>query len=331
MSTARELVFFDPFFGGVMQRIPFASDCSSTLITDSAHATVFVLDTGSTGNGRIHAIDFATGSETAVFDLPNPVYALWCEGTPGAEVYVAEMDLSGQTSVRHVALEPFADLGSTVVGTSHEDMGFANLVYSAGQVFAATAEWQDPGHSFYWDGCITRCRFSGSSVETSVEVYGLRAVNLLTPVPDADRLLATWHFTFTSGGGLDQMPLAIAGPSEGIPFPPSVPDWYPAIVVADGTSAWVIGRSDEDPGFPILRLDLGTMTWIPYPYIVSFDQPAAAELLRDAWNHELWIANTPNVYLRVRPEISVVDELQSTTRHIRLDRPALGLFGVPMP
>jgi hypothetical protein len=156
-------------------------------------------------------------------------------------------------------------------------------------------------------------------------------VNLLTPVPDADRLLATWHFTFTSGGGLDQMPLAIAGPSEGIPFPPSVPDWYPAIVVADGTSAWVIGRSDEDPGFPILRLDLGTMTWIPYPYIVSFDQPAAAELLRDAWNHELWIANTPNVYLRVRPEISVVDELQSTTRHIRLDRPALGLFGVPMP
>jgi hypothetical protein len=78
MGGERELVFFDPFFGGVLQRIPFAVGCAATLITDSSRETVFVLET----SNRIHAIDFATGSETASFDLPNPVTTLWCEERP---------------------------------------------------------------------------------------------------------------------------------------------------------------------------------------------------------------------------------------------------------
>jgi hypothetical protein len=339
MSSARELLFFDPFFGGVMQRIEFASDCSAVLILDSAGTTVFVLDSGSTGNGRIHAIDFATGSETAIFDLPNPIATgwpyggfFWCEGTPGTEAYIAEMDLAGQTSVRRVALEPLADLGSVVVGTSLEDIGFMNMIYAAGQVFASTNEWPNPPPHYYWNGCVTRCLFGGSANETWLDTFGYAYVSLLAAVPDADRLVMTVHPSNSPGGGMIQMPLAAAGPIEDVPLPPVGCCFYPRFMNADGKTIWAIVRDDEDSTSFLFRFDLESMTWSSYLSHWIFDAPGAAELLHDSWNHEYWVANTPTTTPRTLwPEIRVVDETRSTTRHIRLDRAAFGLYAVPLP
>jgi len=337
MSGDRELVFFDPFFGGVLQRVPFSTGCAGNLITDPTHKTVFVLEKEPTG--RIHAIDFATGAETASFVLPNPVASWpgwmrnpWCEGTPGTEVYVAEMDLAGQTSVRHVLLEPFADLGSAVVGTPLEDRGFTDLVYAAGQVFASTMEWQDPDHHFYWNGCLTRCRFSGSTIETWLDPFFLAYMSLLTAVPEANRMLAIEHASNSPGGGLVQMPLSAAGPIEGVPIPPTGCCFYPRFMNADGRSVWAVIRDDDDATSFLFRLDLESMTWSSSLSHWVFDPPGAAELLRDAWDHEYWVANTPTTSPRTLwPEIRIVDELLSTTRHIRLDRTAFGLFAVPLP
>jgi hypothetical protein len=56
------------------------------------------------------------------------------------------------------------------------------------------------------------------------------------------------------------------------------------------------------------------------------------EVLRDAWNHEVWVSNIgypPPI--DIDPEILVVDELNGSSRHIPLDHTAKFLHAVPLP
>ena len=68
-----------------------------------------------------------------------------------------------------------------------------------------------------------------------------------------------------------------------------------------------------------------------YPYSWTFG-PSDMEILRDAWNHEVWVSNKRyGPPINIDPEILVVDEQNGTARHIGLDHTARFLHAVPLP
>ena len=334
MSSPRELLFFDPYFGGGQATIPFASDCSGSLIMDSAHHTVYVLESGAAETSRIHAIRLSDGIETSHLDLPNPIAGLWCEGSAGVEAWVAEYELDGQTSIRRVALDPFADLGSAIVGNpNNQGAGFEDLIYSADQLFVSTLEPDVDPRSPYRNGCLTRCSVVGSSIVTQRENLLRGRLFRMTAVPDADWVVAQIMSTFGPGFGMCRFPLSKPGPIEGLPGgAPYLPE-YAVCIVADGMSAWIVGLEEFGEGSSRLhRLDFSTNTWTLYPvHWYPGGVVSAAALVRDALDHELWVANRAFPPFGTRSKITIVDELRGTTRNIPLTYAVEALYGAPIP
>lgn len=324
MSTARELLFFDPFFGGVKARIPFASDCSSTLLQDSTGESVFVLETGTPP--RVHAIDIVTGTETAHLDLPNAATSLWCAGQAGSEAFLAEFEAGGRTAVRHVGLDPLADLGSAAVGAPNSDV-FESLAYSGGQAFAST-RGDLPPPAVGTEGFLTRCQVTPSGLAARAMRLGQSRMYLLTPVPAADRLLAGQMMTnWGPAGWLCQVPISRIAP----PALVGNSELYVHDIGVDGTVAWMIAESEWQHADSLYRLDVQSLTWTVLPYFWNFG-PSDLEILGDAWNHEVWVSNRgvpPPV--GIAPEILVLDELNGSTQHIPLGRTATFLHAVPLP
>jgi hypothetical protein len=336
MSTQNELLFFDPFLGGVQGRISFASNCSGTVFTDAARRTVYVLElAGGSAPARIHAIDLATGSETAQLDLPNAVEAIWCAGRAGSEVFVAEHEPGGRTAIRWVGLGPLVDRGSTPVGTPVSSSFTAYngtsdvplpIVYSTGQLFVSTYGWS--GMSAL--GSLSRCLTSASGIGARVTNLGTTIMWALAPVPAADRLLGGQMRTdWGPAGWMCQVPLRTVGPPTGLAWPPTGPEMYVHDIEADGKVAWIIAEWEWQHNDILYRLDLETMTWTvtPYSWLSGRND---AEVLRDAWNHEVWISNERQLGW-LPAGIRVVDELHGTSRHIRLDRAPEVLHAVPLP
>jgi hypothetical protein len=338
MSTQQELLFFDPFFGGVRGRVSFPSACSRTLFTDPARRTVYVLEINGSSPARVHAIDLSSGTETAHLDLPNAVEPLWCLGRLGSEVFIAEYEPSGRTAIRWVDLDPLADLGSAPVGragsryfTDYIDPDYLLLpmVYSAGQVFVSTMTDVPP---LGREGDLTRCRVTSSGIATRVMGLGPSRIYRLTAVPAADRLLAGELRTdWGPAGWMCQVPLFTIGLPAFLPSPPTGPELYVHDIEADGTVAWIIAEWEWQHADILYRLDMQTYTWTQTPHFWNFG-PSDMEVLRDVWDHEVWVANKGyGPPIDIAPEILVVDELHGTTRHIALDHTAEVLHAVPLP
>ena len=333
MSTSRELLFFDPYFGGVLARLPFANDASCVLLADAAPRTVYVLELASGATPpRIHAIDLASRSETGFLDLPYPVEPVWCAGAPGVDAYVLERSPT-EWRVRRIGLEPLADLGSIHVGGplppigSYElgsfDMAFASdelLVSSLGQSSA-----------FEILGSLTRCKVGAAGLEASVVDMGRASAHLLTPVPALDRMLCSQAVTFTGPSGwLSQFRVhSIRGPAPvEPPFPSAL---YIEDIAVDGTTAWVL-TATMDPGWcpGLYRLDLTTWTWTD-PELYWCIRAREEEVLHDSLVNQVWVSSLSDPAARIRPAVTVVDAATMTSQKIRLDQDALVLHAVPLP
>ena len=333
MSTPRELLFFDPYFGGVLARIPFANDASRVLLAGAAPRTVYVLELASGATPpRIHAIDIASRAETGFLDLPYPVEPMWCAGAPGVDAYVLERSPT-EWRVRRIGLEPLADLGSVHVGGplppignyefgSH-DMAFASdelLVSSLGQSSA-----------FEILGSLTRCKVGTAGLEASVVDMGRASAHLLTPVPALDRMLCSQAVTFTGPSGwLSQFRVhSIRGPAPvEPPFPSAL---YVEDIAVDGTTAWVL-TATSDPGWcpELFRLDLATWTWTD-PELYWCIRAEEEEVLHDPLVNQVWVSSLSDPAARIRPAVTVVDAATMTSQKIRLDRDVLVLHAVPLP
>jgi hypothetical protein len=245
MSTSRELLFFDPFFGGVQGTIPFATDCSSTLITDASHSTIYVLETGGDAAARIHAIEFSTGAETSYLDLPNPVGGSWCEGSPGVEMFVGEAELTGQASIRLIGMNPLADLGSGIVGDPTWPCGSPGVLYAGSTVFTQ-ASVPDPWNPPWYDGLISRSRVVGSEFSTNTVGIGIAYMYIATPVPEAGLVLGAIHSAMGPGGEIVKIPISPNRPLGGLPWVSislaSPASWKPT---ARRHGSWASGTSSK--------------------------------------------------------------------------------------
>ena len=337
MSNPRELLFFDPYFGGVQGTVPFASDCSSTLITDPSHSTLYVLEMGGEAAARIHAVEFSTGVETSYLDLPNPVGGSWCEGSPGVELFVGEVELTGQSSIRRIGMNPLADLGSSIVGDPNTTRGGApGVLYGGGQVLSSSTSTEpDPPH--FVNGAFSRSRVVGSTITTSTMLLGRAVLTDLAMVPDANRLIAGMQLTLP-GPFFAMLQTSLSGNRPWIDLPPGyfppghLPPVYAISIVADGTTVWIVGRYDvlEFPSY-LYRLDFVTNSWTMYPEAWPRSFPCAAGLVRDALDHELWVASLGSPSFGMRPKITVIDELHGTSRRIPLVHDVQALYAVPIP
>ncbi|MFN0008237.1 MAG: hypothetical protein ACKVXR_10040 [Planctomycetota bacterium] len=336
MSQRRELLFFDPFFGGVQGRIAFPTDCSRTLLTDLGRRTVYVLELGGPSAARVHAIDLATGSETAYLDLPNAVEPIWCAGRASSEAFIAEYEPGGRTALRWIDLDPLSDHGSAAVGKpgsnafTHYD-GFRveplPMFYAAGQVFVSTTG----PFTTSLQGNLTRCRAGPTGIATRAMNLGFSRMYLMSAIPAADRVLAAGLRTdFGPAGGLYELPITTIGPPTGVPGHPQG-GVFAHEIEPDGKIAWIIGEWEWDHADILYRLDLETGAWTQTPHFWIFGHNDA-EVLRDALNHEVWVSNTGfGPPINIDPEILVLDELHGTTRRIALDRTVEVLHAVPLP
>jgi hypothetical protein len=325
MSTPKELLFFDPYFAGVIGTIPFVNDCSRILLLDGTKRAVFVLEVGADPvPPRLHAIDLATRTETGFLDLPYPVERFWCAGEPGIDAFVAEHDASG-TSVRRLGLAPLADLGSIHVGDAVSS-AFRDLAYASGEAFASTIGFV----SFQVPGSLTRVRAGSGGLEADVSALGQQQLALLTAVPALDRMLG-WQSLTTMGpsGWLSQVKMhSIRAPS---PVEPPVPSaMFLKDIEVDGTTAWILAALDDD-GCPYLyRLDTTTWAWTPTSLYWCFRTPDA-EVLHDALANQVWVANASEPIAGIRPAITVLDVPSGTTLKIRLAQDARVMHAVPLP
>lgn len=331
MSTDRELVIFDPYFGGILSRIPFTAPCSRVLQTDEAGRAAFVLELAQGATpARVHAIDLETRTETGSLDLPNAVEAIWCGNKAGSEAFIAEHDLDGRTAIRWVGLDPLVDRGSVRVGKAGENFvgPVADwqswyrmpITFASGQVFVSTGATSSTYP--YVSGSLTRCRPTPSGIGTRVSN---NYVDILTPALQADRLLASAASFFVAG--LWEMPLSSLGHPVPVPAPPQLSMLYVHELEVDQNVAWVLGNWEWDHPENLYRVDLDTNVWSP-PLGAGF-RPVDMEVLRDPWNHELWI--TQRLPGFSPPGIRILDELHGTERHIALNPVPEVLHAVPLP
>jgi hypothetical protein len=339
MISERELMLFDPYFGGVRGRVPYASTCARTVFTDAARRTVFVLElAGGSSPARVHAVDIASGAETGALDLPSAVEPIWCQNGAATEVYLAEFEPGGRTAVRRLGLVPLADLGSAPVGIP-ESRIFRTfdgqqevplpMHFAGGQVFVSTLA-SLPGPEL--QGSLTRCWPAPSGITTDLTHLGPWSIYKLEAVPSVDRLLGGIGATMFGPAFVPiQMPLSAIGPPTTFTAPLGSTEFYIHDVEPDGRKAWVVAEWEWQHHDVLYRLDLQTNTWTQYPHS-WFLGPSDAEVVHDRWNRELWVSNLgigPPV--SIAPEILVVDDLHGTTRHIELQRTARVLHAVPLP
>lgn len=328
MSTPRELLFFDPYFAGVLGTVPFANDCSRILVTDGARRTAYVLELAAGATPpRLHAIDLATHAETSYLDLPYSVEGLWCAGEPGVDVYVAEHDSSG-TAIRRIGLDPLADLGSVHVGGTVSTM-FQDLFYSSGVLVVSTLGVS----GFDILGSLTRCEVAPSGLEANAFDLGRIQLKPLAAVPAVGRALAGFSPTWTGpAGSLTEFKLhSIRGPTF-VPYAPTGPDFFVRDVAVDGTLAWILAAGDDDNQCPrIYKLDMADYHWTVYPFVWCLSGVNEIEMLHDALARKVWVPTPGNVSMAVRPSITVVDDLHGTSTKIRLADDVRVLHAVPLP
>lgn len=338
MITERELLLFDPYFGGIHARVLHASTCSRVLFTDAARRTVYALElAGGSVPARVHALDLASGVETSVLDLPNLVEPIWCQNDAATEVFVAEFEPSGRTAVRRIGLNPLADLGAAPVGIPESDMfrSFDGqdevplpMLFARGQVFVSTTGWQglEP------IGSLTRCWSDPSGITTHLTTLGTWSIRTLAAVPVADRLVGGVGVTVFGPVFLPvEVPLSGVGPPSTFTPPQGSTEFNIRDIAVDGRKAWVVAETEWLHHDLLFRLDLQTNAWTGYPHSWLFG-PSDAEVVRDGWNHELWVSNLGfGPPISIAPEILVVDELHGTVRHIPLQRTARVLHAVPLP
>ena len=332
MSTSKELLFFDPFFGGVQGTIPFATDCSSTLITDASHSTLYVLETGGDSAARIHAIEFSTGAETSYLDLPNPVGGSWCEGSPGVEMFVGEAELTGQSSIRLIGMQPLADLGSGIVGDPTWPCGAPPVLYAGGTVFSWVMV-PDPQSPYYPDGLISRSRVVGSEFSTNTVGIGRSGLYAATPVPEAGLVLAALQSTMGPGAALVKIPISPSRSISGLPWIDGTTFMeQPNFMEADGKTAWVVGHIEASEGdFLLFRFDFETNTWTRYPNWWFMDYPTARGVIHDALVHEFWVAAAADSYNGIRTRLTCVGEVPGNWQRVPLPHRVDSLFAVPIP
>lgn len=127
--------------------------------------------------------------------------------------------------------------------------------------------------------------------------------------------------------GLWEMPLSSLGHPVPVPAPPPIGGLYVHELEVDQNVAWVVGNWEWDHPENLYRVDLDTNVWSP-PLGAGF-RPVDIEVLRDLWNHELWI--TQRLPGLVPPGIRILDELHGVERHIAVNPVPEVLHAVPLP
>ncbi len=338
MITDRDLLLFDPYFGATVARIPFNRACARTVFTNPSRTTVYVLElAGPSSPARVHALRLSTGTQIASLDLLNAAEPIWCQGRSGADVFVAEHEPGGRTAVRRIGLEPLVDRGSVAVGLAQSD-NFRSyngtqfvalpMLQVGGEVYISTSG--SAGSSML--GSLTRIVPGPAGMTTLVTPLGTRLIHRLEAVPAADRLIGGIGATDVGPYFLPcEIPFGSIGQPTTLRPPQLSYEFYVHDIEPDGASAWIVADRTWDGQRSLFRLDVSTHAWTTYPYAWTYG-PSDAEVVRDAWNHELWVSNVgvgPPV--GILPEILIVDVLHGTSRTIPLDVTAAALQAVPLP
>jgi hypothetical protein len=333
MDTKQELALFDPFFGGVQARIAFTSPCSRNVLADASQSTVYVLQLDAGGTpARVHAIDLATGIETAHLDLPNHVEPLWCLGESSTEAFIAEHEASGRTAVRWIGLGSSAitDRGSVSIGmpwsTSFNGGAWLPMIYAGGQLVVSTLGTVMP----YLHGSLTRCRVTPSGLSAFVNDLGTMSIYCMAAVPDAGRIVGGWsHTDFGPAFSTFEIQLATLRPP--VFFASPTGEFNIFDIEPDGGDAWFLAQLEYAHSTYLFRLNVATHAWTQYSY-GGYYPPADTEVLRDAWNHELWMAIRKHVPpVNIDAEIVVIDALDASAVHIPLQHSPEVLHAVPLP
>lgn len=334
MASRRELVFFDAAFGTRIGSVAFRTDCSRELLVDATGTRAYVLETGAgpstQGSARVHVVDLAARAIVATLSLPNASSSTWCASRGAREAFVAETDAFGRASLRRVGLEPLVDRGAIALETTPGG-SFVQVAFALGQVFATTHRIE----GFTASVQLARVTITGPSMTLSTRPmtnqYGCNFVAL----PGADRLVvwtARWDlpwYSITEEG--------LSAPTTPVPFPPMGPYLGASDLEEDGTSVWVLDRSNDEPGDPtepgqLHRYDFATHAWSIYPRAWPFEGPQDVERLHDALVDLVCVSTR-----HVPPPIDRPGELLLATpdgaseRHVVLGVTAEALLAAPIP
>jgi hypothetical protein len=126
--SSRQVVLFDPFFGGVLARTPL-SRVSTTLLTDATASRALALEPGDFAAGQpayVHLIDLSTGLVTSSVTLPSARYTgQWIANLDRTMAYIVwRDDVAAQFFVERFDLANALDLGPLPIGLA----GFENVV-----------------------------------------------------------------------------------------------------------------------------------------------------------------------------------------------------------
>ena len=279
MSSPRELLVFDPFFGGIEARVRF-QEASRTLLTDSSGTRLAVLETGGpAGKARVHLLDFETAAPLGVIELPERASGHWASAGDGT-AYVAVLDAEDHTYVRRVGLDDGLVHESVAVGNARSN-AILELVLAADQLFVATRSYL---HLFYHQSEFTRLDVEPPLSGAVVTVFHPGGVGNFTPVSAAGVLL------FRSGGLPSFMhSTRLDAPSAIVGFDTPTANLNAGSMVVRDKGVWALAHDMQGDGQDQLyRMDdVATGPWIlvdDLPYFMSGQQ---IDSIRDAFTDRI--------------------------------------------
>ncbi|MFN0242900.1 MAG: YncE family protein [Planctomycetota bacterium] len=347
MASAGELVIFDPFFGAVLDTVPFQG-ATPRIFLDEDGNRALVLELGSASAlpqpipARLSAVDLATGQVVAQLSLPKPALDRWCLNAARTEAYIAEIeDLDHDSFVRRIDLVTWTDLGAIAVGeTGVPFQRIDEMLFAAGQVIVtAHPGGLDPG-GLDPRSSLTRIDLSPWTPVTSVQFDPPHFHITMAALPNVDRLILFRRtFGLTSQGFFRTTPLSATGPIIDLPVPPEWNDRVIAHVLEpEEDGLWVLDRAGDillqeatEPG-RLYFVDLVTNAWTMFPHEWGNVGPSDIEVVHDALANKLVLSTRSTSAPGSTPgELYVFDRATQTVQHVPLAHSGFAATVVPVP
>lgn len=314
MTSPTDLLVFDPFFGGVIQHLAFAS-ASRKLHTSADGSLLYVLDgVANAGQPGVHVIDFASLQPSGFAPLPAGSYGGdWVHLAAHSIAYVARSSSGVQTFVERVDLAAQQHTGAVLVGTPLTT--FLGPMAIAGDLAVISS------HDGFWppgSGALTRV------TETS---NGPAAV--VTPESKVEQLLAlessgTVALWTPSGFGpfgalrLQRLPMLTTTLYAGPPLGGLV-----ELMAPSATGMWVISDNFGfvSGGLHLFHYDVFNAQWSDVLLNWWFDWPGAMAGVADSAGERVCVA-ADGVYtldpltIWMLPRLSLLDPATSALSEI---------------
>ncbi len=337
VSTATGLVFFDPFFGGVIDAIQIPNRTGEMLV-DASGEHMLVMESGDFSGAMtfIHSVDFDTGRVVHSFGLPI-VAGSWCTNDARTEAFIVEKSSAQvDAAVRRVDLVTWTDLGSVPIGAvSPTSQRVMAMEWANSWLFVASRTAFD-------QSAFTRIDYSGPTPVATVQSDSVEYLRLAA-VPAADRVLITGRDTTSSAlaqGAFRSTTLSAPGPLVSIPVTPSgLQDeigWWLAV---DGASVWVLDMSGDQcvfmsqcEGGQLLRADMTTGAWSSIRW---WREPNQVAVMNDAFVHKVCVATSrffviPGYWWDL-PEVTMIGASGQSSTDVRQRYSTYALKAVPVP